>query len=97
MRIYTVTGLLDDESGELYVSGVFPGRHDTAETAKTTHLEGYGALTRFLGFFEADTADEAEQIAVDVVSHYADSDASQWAPKHTRATRATEDVNTELL
>ena len=103
MRVWTVTGLVDEESGDLYVSGVFPGRHASADKELTTRMEGYGELSRFVGYFDADDADMAAAIAVDVVKHYADDDAAQWAPPDDsrltgrNADRRIEDVKTDML
>ena len=103
MRIYTVTGLVDEESGDLYVSGVFPGRHESADKELTTRMEGYGELSRFTGYFDADDAGMAAAIAVDVVKKYADDDAAQWSPPGEsrltgrHADRRIEDVKTDRL
>lgn len=94
MRNYTVTGLLDEQSHELYVAAVQEGRHEPVETSQVTTIPGYGNLTRFAGYFEAGGADEAERIATDVVRHYADDDAPQWAPGSGRGYRRVENVET---
>ena len=102
MKVWTVTGLVDEESGDLYVAGVYPGKHQEAGTGLTTRMEGYGELSRFTGWFDADNADTAEAVAVDVVRHYADDDAAQWAPVEPRnpgvyKKRKVEDVKTDIL
>ena len=68
MRIYTVTGLLDEETGDLYVASVSLGAHEEVGSEHITYMEGYGDLLRFTGHFDADSAAEAEQIAVSVAS-----------------------------
>ena len=97
MRTYTVTGLVDEENGDLYVAAVQAGRHDPGETAEKTTIAGFGNLFRFTGYFEADSFDEAERIAVDVTKHYADDDAVQWAPGGGRRFRSVETIQTDKI
>jgi hypothetical protein len=80
MRVYTVIGLADESAGELYVAGVFPGQHRTLDASPVTRVPGAGHLSRWAGHFEADSADEAEKIAVDVVGHARDEDTLYWPP-----------------
>lgn len=97
MKTYTITGLVDDQYGDndLYVASVQEGRHEPAETSQFTHMEMYGKLSRFTGYFEADTPDEAERIAVDVVRHYSDDDAAQWLPRGRGRYRPTTTIKTD--
>ena len=94
MRTYTVTGLLDEQDGDLYVAASHEGRHPSADTTRTTDVPGFGQMTRFLSYIEADTADEAERIAIDIAKHYADDDAALWAPG--KGYRRVESVDTDL-
>jgi len=58
MTTWTVTGLLDDDNGDLLVAAVIPGRHMTADSQPSS-----GNLKRFCDHVEAETADEAEALA----------------------------------
>lgn len=95
MRFYTVTGLVDEEMGVLYPVSVLMGRHDALDTRLTTEVDGR-ELTRFIGFFEADSPDEAELIAVSLVAQYADDQAAMWSQEPNRHTgKYIEDVDTK--
>ena len=95
MKTYTVTGLLDEQEGDLYVAASQPGRHPAADDMQTTDVPGFGQMTRFISYIEADSADEAERIAIDVAKHYADDDAAQWAPEGGHY-RRVDNVETDL-
>lgn len=79
MRTYTVTGLVDEQDGTLYVAATIPGRHSPAGDAAVTYLEGYGDMTRFTGSFDAESPAEAERLARDIAAQVADDTASRWA------------------
>ena len=96
LKLWTVVGLVDDEDSTLYVSAVFSGKQEAKDKTLVTTFEGYGDLSRFVGYFDAEDAEMAEEIAVDVVSHYADYDAVQWAAQ--RPPRPyIEDVKTDKV
>ncbi len=59
MPTYTVIGLRDDD-GTLLVAGVLLGEHGTVDTAETTD-----GMTRWAVAVTADTADQAEALAID--------------------------------
>ncbi|MER5632140.1 hypothetical protein [Streptomyces nitrosporeus] len=58
---WTVSGLYDEDSEDLLISGVFPGhQYDKSSTNYTTRI-----FYRFLRFVEAPTADDAERLVMD--------------------------------
>lgn len=80
MSTWTVTGLLDESSGELYVAGVFAGTHKNMDRNVDAQV-GDLVLDQFVGFFDAETADEAAELARQVMKQpisrvSADSDIS---------------------
>jgi redox-regulated HSP33 family molecular chaperone len=100
MKVWTVIGLVDEQNGDLYVAAVLAGRHEAQDTELTTRMEGYGELSRFVTYVDADSAEQAEAIAVDVTSQFADDQAQLWSPEELpgrRAYRRVEDVKTDKL
>jgi hypothetical protein len=96
LKIWTVVGLVDEEECRLYVAAVFPGKREAQDTTLVTTVEGYGDLSRFVGYFDAEDGNMAEEIATDVVSHYADYDAELWSAQ--RPPRPyIEDVKTDKV
>jgi len=65
---WTVTGLVDEKTGELYVSAVFEGQHAHADRHADTDVRGR-TMERFLGYFAAATSDEAEEMARQTIRH----------------------------
>lgn len=96
LKTWTVAGLLDEEAGTLYVSAVFPGRLEPKGTTLVTTVTGYGDLTRYVGYVDAEGPGMAEDIARDIASHFADDDAELWSAQRPPSPYI-EDVNTDLV
>lgn len=83
MRMYTVTGLVDEQSGVLYVAAVLPGRHEAVDIDESTAVDGY-VLTRFTGHFDAENADDAARVAAGLVRQFAEDQSAAWHPEPNR-------------
>jgi len=88
MPTWTVVGLLDVESGDLHVAGVFPGVCKNMDSNVDAEVAGL-VLDQFVGYFDAEHADDAAEIARQVMKEPVVSATSdEWPP----LTRAATDV-----
>ena len=67
MATFTVVGLLDETNGELYVAGVFDGTQENLDRNIDAEVDGL-VLDQFVGYFDADDADDAAELARSVMS-----------------------------
>lgn len=65
MATWTVVGLINQAGDELYVAGVFHGQQHNCDTNVDAEVNGE-VMDQFVGFFDADNADEAAEVARDV-------------------------------
>lgn len=91
MATFTVVGLLDETTGELYVAGVFAGTQKNLDTNVDAEVGGL-VLDQFVGYFDADDADDAAELARSVMNEPVVSATSdEWPP----LTRRADDVNVQ--
>ena len=64
MATWTVVGLINQASDELYVAAVFAGQQRNCDTNVDTELNGL-IYDQYVGFFDAANADEAAEVARD--------------------------------
>lgn len=67
MATFTVVGLMDETTGELYVAGVFEGTQKNLDRNVDAEVGGL-VLDQFVGYFDADDADDAAELARSVMS-----------------------------
>lgn len=65
MATWTVVGLINQASDELYVAAVFAGQQRNCNTSVDTELGGL-VYDQYVGFFDAEDADTAAEVARDV-------------------------------
>lgn len=68
MTTYTVVGLINEAGDELYVAGVFLGQQMNQDKNVDAQV-GDETMDQFVGFFDATDADEAAELARDVIAH----------------------------
>jgi hypothetical protein len=65
---WTVVGLINQAGDELYVAGVFRGMQRNCDTNIDAEVQGE-TMDQFVGFFDADDADAAAEIARDMIKN----------------------------
>ena len=66
MATWTVVGLLDEGSGNLYVAGVFEGAQRNMDRNVDADVDGV-LLDQFVGYFDAADPEEAAELARQVM------------------------------
>lgn len=101
MPTYTVVGLYDDTTGELYVCSVFEGQQYNVDKARSTEVPLYAGdveLERFLGYFVADDPGQAEQMAREIVGYpYEAENEPAWGAGARRDFITTVKIKGEML
>ena len=68
MDTWTVVGLINAAGDELYVAGVFRGMQRNCDMNVDAEVKGE-TMDQFVGFFDADTADDAAELAREIIAH----------------------------
>lgn len=66
MATYTVVGLFDETTGELHVAGVFDGTQKNVDLNVDAEVRGQ-VMEQFVGYFDAEDAEEAAELARQVM------------------------------
>jgi len=68
MATWTVVGLINQDGDELYVAAVFAGMQRNCDTNVDAEVSGQ-IMDQFVGFFDAEDADTAAEMARDVMKN----------------------------
>lgn len=66
MTTWTVVGLVNESTGDLYVAGVFAGTQKNMDRNVDADVGGT-VMDQFVGYFDAGTADDAAELARQVM------------------------------
>jgi hypothetical protein len=68
MATWTVVGLLDETTGDLHVAGVFEGTCQNMDRNVDAEVGGQ-VMEQFVGYFDADDADDAAELAREIMKN----------------------------
>lgn len=91
---WTVVGLINAAGDELYVAGVFGGMQRNCDTNVDAQVRGE-VMDQFVGFFDAETADDAAELARDMITN--PLQATTRAPRPKSRTVTTAQVRSNVL